>query len=89
MNVVSLLISSPNFSTNLLKQPENRSLRIQSSIFVVWEQVLDASAKANIQHAATKITNIEDWILRLRLFSLINSYLISLLPFFHRYKEHS
>ena len=24
---------------------------------------------ANIQHAATKITNIDDWILRLRLFS--------------------
>ena len=35
---------------------------------------MDASVKANIQHAATKITNIEDWILRLRLFSLTNYY---------------
>ena len=28
------------------------------SIFVASEQVLDVSAKANIQHAATKVTNM-------------------------------
>ena len=33
-----ILLSSPtNLSTNLLGQPRNRSVRIQSSIFVVWE----------------------------------------------------
>ena len=47
-------------------------MRIQSFIFGVWMQVLDASAEANIQHATTKITNITDWILRLRLFSSTN-----------------
>ena len=60
-----LLFSPTNFLINLLEQPECRSLRIKSFIFVVWEQVLDASAKATIQHAATKITNINDLILRL------------------------
>ena len=37
---------------------------------MVWEQVLDVSQKANIQHAATKITNMEDGILWIRLFCL-------------------
>ena len=55
---------------------KNRSLRIQSVIFVGWEQMLDASAEANIQHAATKITNINTWIPRLRLFSSTNYYSI-------------
>ena len=31
-------------------------------LFVAWEQVLDASAKANIQHAATKVTNMDYFI---------------------------
>ena len=30
-----------------------------TSIFVAWEQRLDASAKASIQPAATKVTNME------------------------------
>ena len=29
---------------------------------MAWEQVLDASAKANIQHAATKVTNRDSFI---------------------------
>jgi len=68
------LFALTNFSINLSEWSENRSLRIKSFIFVVWEQVLDASAKATIQHAATKITNINDLILRLRLFSSTNYY---------------
>ena len=37
---------------------------------VAWEQVLDASAKANIQHAATKVTNMLYLPLGVRLFRL-------------------
>ena len=96
-----ILLSSPtNLSTNLLGQPRNRSVRIQSSIFVVWElrdynKILE---KADMKRywfwrlcvlynwvkintfscrpflrrrllVATKITNIDDLILRLRLFT--------------------
>ena len=35
--LLSLLTSSTNLSINLPRQPENRSPRIKSSIFVVWE----------------------------------------------------
>ena len=70
--ILSFMSSPANLFANLLEEPRNRSLRIQSAIFVVWEQVLDVSVEANIQRAATKITNIEIWILRLRLFSIAN-----------------
>ena len=65
-----------NMNSDFTSETTVRNIEIPSSIFVVSEQVLDASAKANIQHAATKITNINDLILRLRLFSLANYYLI-------------
>ena len=38
------------------------------SIFVASEQVLDVSAEANIQRAATKVTNIEYFVSCLRWF---------------------
>ena len=47
-----------------------RSQLSQKAIFVVSEQVLDASGKANIQRAAIKITNMAYWLQWLRLFVL-------------------
>ena len=106
--LLSLLTSSPNLSTNLPGQPENRSLRIKSSIFVVWElrdynKILE---KADMKRywfwrlcvlynwvkintfscrpflrrrllVATKITNIDDLILRLRLFTHPGKFLFN------------
>ena len=98
--LLSLLTSSPNLSTNLPGQPENRSPRIKSSIFVVWElrdynKILEKASMKRYwfwlsctKHkvvkintfscwpflrrrllVATKITNIDDLILGLRLFT--------------------
>ena len=44
-----------------------RTIATQSSPFVVSEQVLDASGEANIQRAATKITNMAYWLQWFRL----------------------
>ena len=49
-----------------------RNTETPSSIFVVSEQVLDASAQANIQRAATKITNMDDGISLFRQFCQFN-----------------
>ena len=49
---------------------------VEEAIFVTSEQVLDASAKESIQHAATKVTNIAStswW----RLFKQINEIIKS------------
>ncbi|RHK31354.1 hypothetical protein DW068_17485 [Anaerobutyricum hallii] len=47
---------------------------------MTWEQVLDASAKANIQHAATKVTN-RDYLSSIRrLFYQSTSIFTPLLP---------
>ena len=50
----------------VLQQPENRIQRIKDSLFVTSEQRLDASVQANIQPAATKVTNRESFILWIR-----------------------
>ena len=110
---LSLLISSTNLSTNLPGQPGNRSPRIKSSIFVVWElrdynKILEKASmkrywfwrlcvlynwvKINTFSCrpflrrrllvATKITNIDDLILRLRLFTHPGKFL-----FIYLYKK--
>ena len=110
---LELLLSLLTSSTNLPGQPENRSPRIKSSIFVVWElrdynKILE---KADMKRywfwrlcvlynwvkintfscrpflrrrllVATKITNIDDLILRLRLFTHPGKFLFIL--FLHR-----
>ena len=43
-------------------------IQAKSSADVTWEQVLDASGQANIQHAATKVTSADDFTFTLRLF---------------------
>ena len=105
-----ILLSSPtNLSTNLLGQPRNRSVRIQSSIFVVWElrdynkmlekadmksywfwrfcvlynwvKINNSSCRPFLRRrllVATKSTNIDDLILRLRLFTHPGKFLFSL-----------
>ena len=63
MNERSILneLDTDNSSTKV------RSAKAKSSADVAWEQVLDASGQANIQHATTKVTNIDDLISWLRL----------------------
>ena len=39
--------------------PKHSAIESTYSLFVAWEQVLDVSVKASIQHAATKVTNRE------------------------------
>ena len=54
----------PNFSTensNFTPAAKDSSQKEKESIFVAWEQRLDASAPANIQPAATKVTNIDSF----------------------------
>ena len=106
---LSLLISSTNLSTNLPGQPGNRSPRIKSSIFVVWElrdynkmlekadmksywfwlsctkhkvvKINNSSCRPFLRRrllVATKSTNIDDLILRLRLFTHPGKFLFSL-----------
>ena len=48
--------------TNYFSKTADARDENQYSIFVVSEQVLDVSAQANIQHAATKITNMADGV---------------------------
>ena len=45
---------------------------VEEAIFVTSEQVLDASVKESIQHAATKVTNIASSTSWWRLFKQIN-----------------
>ena len=66
---------SPNLSnmnSDFTSETTVRNIEIPSSIFVVSEQVLDASAQANIQRAATKITNMDDGISMFRQFCQFN-----------------
>ena len=58
-----------NTNSHFTSVATDRNIETQSSIFVVSEQVLDTSGKANIQHAATKITNMDDWVSMFRPFS--------------------
>ncbi|MSU81741.1 hypothetical protein FYJ25_05035 [Anaerobutyricum soehngenii] len=51
----------------ILKQPKNRPLEEKESISVTSEQVLNVSAGANIQHAATKVTDMNSFSSRGRL----------------------
>ena len=51
-----------NMNSDFTSETTVRNIEIPSSIFVVSEQVLDVSAQANIQHAATKITNMADGV---------------------------
>ena len=53
-----LRMRQANFASTAKDSPPE----IKQSIFVAWEQVLNASAKANIQHAATKVTNMDYFI---------------------------
>ena len=117
--LLSLLTSSLNLSINLPRQPENRSPRIKSSIFVVWElrdynKILEkADMKSywfwrlcvlynwvkinNFSYqpflrrrllVATKITNIDDLILGLRLSTPPANYYLSYFFFFsHSYRK--
>ena len=59
-----------NMISDFTSETTVRNIEIPSSIFVVSEQVLDASGKANIQRAAIKITNMAYWLQWLRLFVL-------------------
>ena len=59
-----------NMNSDFTSETTVRNIEIPSSIFVVSEQVLDASGKANIQRAAIKITNMAYWLQWLRLFVL-------------------
>ncbi|EEG35134.1 hypothetical protein EUBHAL_03013, partial [Anaerobutyricum hallii DSM 3353] len=43
----------------MLLQPKHSPQEIKQSIFVAWKQVLDTSDRASIQHAATKVTNMD------------------------------
>ena len=54
--------------SNFIPAATVRTIEAQSSLFVAWEQVLDASVKVSIQHAATKVTNGEDCALMVRQF---------------------
>ena len=51
--------SSTNLSTNLLGQPRNRSLRIQSSIFVVWEL---RDYNKMLEKTGIKIIDFDDFV---------------------------
>ncbi|MSU83194.1 hypothetical protein FYJ25_12850 [Anaerobutyricum soehngenii] len=46
---------------------------------MTWEQMSDASAKANIQHTATKVTN-RDYLSSMRRLYQSTSILTALLP---------
>ena len=63
---------------------------MKESIFVPSEQVLDTSGKASIQHAATKVTNIDSFIFRWRLLYLqqseFNAPVLLLRKFRHRFQ---
>ena len=61
-----------NMNSDFTSENTFRNNEIPSSIFVVSEQVLDASAQANIQRAATKITNMDDGISMFRQFCQFN-----------------
>ena len=61
-----------NMNSDFTSETTVRNIEIPSSIFVVSEQVLDASAQANIQRAATKITNMDDGISMFRQFCQFN-----------------
>ena len=61
-----------NMNSDFTSETTVRNIEIPSSIFVVSEQVLDASAQANIQRAATKITNMDDGISLFRQFCQFN-----------------
>ena len=61
-----------NMNSDFTSETTIRNIEIPSSIFVVSEQVLDASAQANIQRAATKITNMDDGISMFRQFCQFN-----------------
>ena len=64
-------VKSPNLSnmnSDFTSATTDRNIETQYFIFVVSEQVLDASVQANIQHAATKITNMKYWVSMFRLF---------------------
>ena len=57
--LLSLLTSSPNLSTNLPGQPRNRSLRIKTSIFVVWEL---RDYNKMLEKADIKIIDFDDFV---------------------------
>ena len=70
-----ILLSSPaNLSTNLLGQPRNRSVRIQSSIFVVWEL---RDYNKMLEKAGIKIIDFDDFV-----FCTTESKSITLIPTF-------
>ncbi len=50
-----------------------RILEDKAFLFVAWEQRLDVSLEANIQPAATKVTNRDALSFRIRLFCLSNN----------------
>ena len=57
--LLSLLTSSTNLSINLPRQPENRSPRIKSSIFVVWEL---RDYNKMLEKAGIKIIDFDDFV---------------------------
>ena len=67
-----MISKSYNMNSDFTSETTVRNIEIPSSIFVVSEQVLDASAQANIQRAATKITNMDDGISMFRQFCQFN-----------------
>ena len=70
-----ILLSSPtNLSTNLLGQPRNRSVRIQSSIFVVWEL---RDYNKMLEKAGIKVIDFDDFV-----FCTTESKSITLIPTF-------
>ncbi|RHN05400.1 hypothetical protein DWZ29_16730 [Anaerobutyricum hallii] len=53
------ILKFPNIINSVPSPAKDSPQGIKQSIFVAWEQVLDASAKANIQYATTKVTNMD------------------------------
>ena len=72
--LLSLLTSSTNLSINLPRQPENRSPRIKSSIFVVWEL---RDYNKILEKAGIKIIDFDDFV-----FCTTESKSITLIPTF-------
>ena len=52
----------PDFGTSDLRSKVDAFEESLFPIFVAWEQVLDTSDRASIQHAATKVTNMDYYI---------------------------
>ena len=60
--------SFPHYLIHIFNLGKNRTVRNKNSLFVASEQGLDTSIQANIQTAATKVTDI-GWLLSLGAFA--------------------